>query len=960
MAEDSASVTGPGGPHGRIDERGSAGQQLLLSNLLNDAEALTALLVDCVQAARWLDAYLLACGVDQILEDALHPDLVMLGKISRQLDARVGGRSGRLAAGITASGRTGIWVLHSRLLGVGSLFRYRQQVAQLVTDLARAAVDSAGDAAAGAPADLGQRAAQLREELAGLPIRVRRDPARLPSGFRNLDQSPHDVNALVDLALRRWPEADRPFLVVGVRTTGSYLAPLAAACLEQAGRRHVRWMTLRPGQRWLPNERRTLRWAKRSRAITFLLDDPPNSWGTMRKAAQELRSSGLDPAAVALLVQGVPGAAPPPGVLSSHPVITLPWEQWHIQSRLAPEAVRTTLQRLVGDDATIGAVTCRPSPGGDDARKHVRAHYDVEVTPQGGDRQHRLISAEGVGLGYFGTHSVAIGAPLQAYLPRIYGVSDGLLYRDWLPEDRRLGVPPTGAAATEQIVEYVRAHARAHRVADDVSLRARGRQTLRRWAGRYLARPLGRAEVFFWPFIEAAARALLHVDVPSVVDGNTALSSWFAGDLSDARLKKVGFAQRAFSGYELFCYDPVFDLAGVAASCESMEIDRRLRDVYAAQAGDWVEPERWLLYQLAHLYGFDDDVNDPDLERRMSRRFQRYFSDVLLRDLSIPGTGDLCAIDIDGVLEVAPLGVTTANETAVRALRALNCHGYRVVLASGRSIGEVRDRCEHYRLAGGVAEYGAAVYETARDRVRELLTAGERERLSRLRAALEQMPGVLLDDAYGLAVRAYRLNAGGRRRALRTDQVGAVLDQLRRDRIRAVHGEGQTDFVVDRITKATGLRALASELGLPEIGGGRLALAVGDTVSDVPLLRLARLAFAPANADGEVRAAGVARSRYAHQAGLEDGVAHLLGHRPGSCTTCAGPDLSLQAQLLLLLLSGPRRASRASKAAWATTLTGKLMLGLFWPGGGWRPAGTGGPRAGKQPSQAVRTRGARP
>ena len=957
MARASASVTDAGVPHGRIDEPGHAGQQLRLSNLLNDAEALTTLLLDCIQAAQWLDAYLLACGVDQILEDALHPDLGMLGKISRQLDARVGGTFGRLAASITASSRTGIWALHSRSLSVSALFRYRQQVAQLVTDLAGAAVRQGEDAATGAPADLLQRVARLRDELAGLPVRVRRDPARLPSGFRNLDQSPHDVKALVDLALRRWPEAQQPFLVVGVRTTGSYLAPLAAACLEQAGRPHVRWMTLRPGQRWLPNERRAIRWATRSHAITFLLDDPPNSWGTMRKAALELRSMGLDPSAVALLVQGVPGAAPPPDVLGSHPVITLPWDQWHIQSRLAPEVVQQTLQRLVGGDTAIGAVTCQPSDRGDGARKHVRALYEVEFTSQGGQRQHRLITAEGVGLGYFGTHSLAVGAPLQAYLPRIYGVVDGLLYRDWLPEARRLGEAPAGAA-TEQIVEYVRAHARAHRVADDVSLRARGRHTLRRWAGRYLARPFGRAEVFFWPVAEAAARALLHVDVPSVVDGNTALPNWFGGDLPDTRLKKVGFAQRAFSGYELFCYDAVFDLAGVAASCESKEIDRRLRDLYAAHSGDSVELERWLLYQLAHLNGFDEDVQDPELERRMSRRFQRYFSDVLLRDISIPRTGALCAIDIDGVLEVAPLGVTTANETAVRALRALNCHGYRVVLATGRSVGEVRDRCVHYRLAGGVAEYGAAIYETSGDRVRELLTTEERERLSRLRVALEHVPGVLLDGAYRFAVRAYRLNTNGRRRALRTDQVAAVLEQISNDRIRAIHGEGQTDFVVDRVTKATGLRALASDLGVSEISRDRLALAVGDTVSDVPVLRLARLGFAPANADREVRAAGVATSRYAHQAGLEDGVAHLLGHRPGSCATCAGPDLSPRAQLLLLLLGSPRKASRASKAAWGATVTGKLMLGLFVPGGRWRQAAIESPRR-RRAASADRTRGAR-
>src|SRR5438309_1050359 len=40
-----------------------------LHNLLNDATTLADLLVDQCAAGQWLDAYLLAAGIDQILED---------------------------------------------------------------------------------------------------------------------------------------------------------------------------------------------------------------------------------------------------------------------------------------------------------------------------------------------------------------------------------------------------------------------------------------------------------------------------------------------------------------------------------------------------------------------------------------------------------------------------------------------------------------------------------------------------------------------------------------------------------------------------------------------------------------------------------------------------------------------------------------------------------------------------
>src|SRR5207248_11381433 len=92
-------------------------EQLQLPNLLNDIEALTALLVGQIESAHWLDAYLLACGIDQILEDALHRDLLMLGRITRQLQHRVGGNAGRLAGATAASARVGAWAVCGRWLG---------------------------------------------------------------------------------------------------------------------------------------------------------------------------------------------------------------------------------------------------------------------------------------------------------------------------------------------------------------------------------------------------------------------------------------------------------------------------------------------------------------------------------------------------------------------------------------------------------------------------------------------------------------------------------------------------------------------------------------------------------------------------------------------------------------------------------------------------------------------------
>ncbi|MFI5270346.1 MAG: hypothetical protein ACHQ7M_23455, partial [Chloroflexota bacterium] len=58
---------------------------LLIPNLLNDVEVLSGLLVDSVAAGSWLDAFLLAAGIEQVMDDALHPDPLALRRIASRL-----------------------------------------------------------------------------------------------------------------------------------------------------------------------------------------------------------------------------------------------------------------------------------------------------------------------------------------------------------------------------------------------------------------------------------------------------------------------------------------------------------------------------------------------------------------------------------------------------------------------------------------------------------------------------------------------------------------------------------------------------------------------------------------------------------------------------------------------------------------------------------------------------------
>jgi hydroxymethylpyrimidine pyrophosphatase-like HAD family hydrolase len=325
-----------------------------------------------------------------------------------------------------------------------------------------------------------------------------------------------------------------------------------------------------------------------------------------------------------------------------------------------------------------------------------------------------------------------------------------------------------------------------------------------------------------------------------------------------------------------------------------------------ASPGQPIGAERWLVYQLVRLWALErlaPDARRP-AQRAAARALQRYFAERYLAEAPSSSRGPVCALDLDGVLEGTVLGVPSLTPASAAALRALLRHGFRPVLATGRSLAEVQERCAAYGLAGGVAEYGAVVYNHSSGRVQPLLAPAERAALDALRAVLAEEAGVQLDPDYRYAVRAYRVDAAGRRRALRPATVGAALERSGAvEQLQAITGEAQTDFVVRGQDKGTGLRVLLAELGVDSAAGKPLALAVGDTLADLPMLTIAARPYTPGHADGQLRRAGVNVLRQPYQAGLARAVAQLLGHHPGGCPICQLPPLPADARRLGMILA---------------------------------------------------------
>jgi hydroxymethylpyrimidine pyrophosphatase-like HAD family hydrolase len=849
-----------------------------------------------------LDAYLLAAGISQITDDYLHALAYPFGSAAGYL-ATLSAPSARIAAAATSAVLSSVRAVSSRRATTRFVLRWRRELSTLVTRLAQTQVGNLGQSPS--HTSLARSAAVLANAFEQLPLGLRQAVVRLPACFHHFDQRPADVTSLAERFAAGVAARDRALLVVGVRTSGSYLAPLCAASLNALGYPRVRTLTVRPGDPLLRHERALVSSVGRERGLGLVLDDPPVTGSSVAAAAEQIERAGVPRRSIVLLLQTF-GAPEPPPALEHYEAVLLPSSEWSVAHDLEPKAVGRVLSELLGPGVRELTVDPVPLPLKQPERSHVRGRFRVR---EAGDCADREVLVEGVGLGYLGAHRLAATELVGRFSPAVLGLRDGLLYREWIPDEQRVGAVAPGdeGAIAAAVATYVSDRSQALPLDEDLSLRMAGHPPAWEVASRILSQAFGRA----WPLArvlltDGAAKRLLRVRRPSVVDGNTDLAEWFRRNGSPSSLVKPDIGEDQYSNLCAPCFDAAFDLAGVTARADEPWLPRILRQAFAQRAGEVVDEERWLLYELVHLWG--RERTQPQEATRLrgarARALQRYFADVYLRDLAGDPDGPLCALDIDGVLESEQFGFSGLTPAAAVGLRSLLLHGYQPVLASGRSLGEVSERCRIYGLAGGVAEYGAVTFQNAGDRVDVLVPDAAASALDRLRAALSRIDGIHLDPDYRFSIRAFT-RSGGSRRAVPQRIAEQALAAAGETGIRAIVGDGQTDFVAQGVSKGPALRALAAALGA---GGERpFALAVGDTAADLDLAELSPRPCAPRHADPVLRQAGFEVTSRPYQAGMAQAVSGLLGHPPGGCATCAMPAPPRERAILASLLGARER-----------------------------------------------------
>lgn len=259
-------------------------------------------LVAAVDAGQALPAYLHAAGASQIVADRLQGQVV---------------RPRLLAAAATAArGRTGLTAWHVLLR-------------DLTVVLAEAAVSGSEQETAAILLSVRSSIDGLRRGMSGLAARWHSGALiRLPTAFEKRGLGPQDALALADGFAGLRPDRDRPLLVLGLRSSGAYLAPLVAAALGRLDYRHVVTRTTRAGGPLLPEEPGLPEAVRRVGGLVLPVGAPPRTGSSLATVIATLAGIGFAAGRILPVYPALDEGDRPPVMLHGHTVVALPASRW--------------------------------------------------------------------------------------------------------------------------------------------------------------------------------------------------------------------------------------------------------------------------------------------------------------------------------------------------------------------------------------------------------------------------------------------------------------------------------------------------------------------------------------------------------------------------------------------------------------------------------------------------------
>jgi hydroxymethylpyrimidine pyrophosphatase-like HAD family hydrolase len=863
------------------------------------------------RAEAMTNVFLLACAITDTIDDYLVGEAYDFSQVARLLPFAV--PPVRAAEKLLAVPRK---VRQARLRWVRE---WRENWASAVAEFLRLFVVP-GRPGGNGLSEARARLARLLSIMLPADLRLRRP--RIPAAFRSQDLTHFDILTLGRTFAATFPDRRRPILVVGIRTAGSYFAPLLRAYLETEGYQDVDSVTLRPKKgiaRW--EGARLARGAKRG-AVALVVDEPPDTGGTLATGVGLVRNAGFAASDVVALVPVHPSRRDWASGYEFLPlretrVLTLEPEQWHKHRLLEPHVVEGILTEYfrrrkyasvsVVETGTAAWLNLRLQHLSEE-KFHTRLKqvYEICLRTDNGWSETRYVLAKSVGWGWLGYHAFIAGSRLSEFVPPVLGLRDGILYTEWLPQSCPAGAGEDRHRLIGRVASYVASRVHSMGLGSDPSADLNRANQHKGFA--LLAETLSRA--YGWKPAAVLKRGRIQHElsrracpVPTLIDGKMRRMEWSNGS---SEILKTDFEHHGMGKTELNMTDPAYDLAEAIVNFGlSQGEERSLIARYVEECGDTRVEERLFFNKLlAGTWAMMTalaNLGDPRLARR-HQEFNAQYVDAwnfltmhtarlcasLCRHPSTPRwLVPLVVMDIDGVLDKQIFGFPSTTAAGIQAVSLLHAHDMAVAINTARTAAEVKEYCSAYGFVGGVAECGGVVWDAVTGREEVLVSPESLDQVERLKASLRQIPGVFLNDRYRYSIRAYTYERGATV-PLPTILIGNLMASLKVDRLAFHQTYVDTTVLAREVDKGTGLLALLALAGQPEVE----TIAIGDSEPDLAMFRVANRSFATSHIPrrGVARLIGCRIADRSYQPGLLRIVRSIVHPGGDRCDRCRSVD----------------------------------------------------------------------
>ncbi len=464
-------------------------------------------------------------------------------------------------------------------------------------------------------------------------------------------------------------------------------------------------------------------------------------------------------------------------------LVTIPAQDSYKHRLLAGETLWPLIEQLVSgehfgaqviDDEPTNAINRRLEAHlYDDFQVHMKRVYALR-TPGAGGKIHRVL-VKSAGWGWLGYHAYLAGTRLHEFVPKVYGLREGLLFSEWIEAQARPLEAEDGLAG--YVAAYTAARVKLLSLAEDPAV---GQMASGVNGGYTLVKVL--RGVYPPPLRWLKMRALWNrlnaygTPQPAFIDGNLGPTEWL-GD--GEKPLKIDYEHHGFGNPAPNLVDAAYDLALATLQLNlSPEAQRCLLEEYVRLTGDEGAGERLVLHALggghlaAGLARFlvlraRTEESRKQLEAAhieacnfLTYTLARFCAEQYGQPQPTDWARRLFFMDLDGVFDRSCFYFPHTTTSGMTALAMLNRHGYSVVLNTGRPVAHVRQYCSSYAMAGGIAEYGCVFVDRINQRETLLIDEESCEKLGWMRARLEGESGIFLDRTYEVAIRAYQIENG--------------------------------------------------------------------------------------------------------------------------------------------------------------------------------------------------------